>query len=521
MTRGRFAPSPTGRMHLGNVFCALLSWLSAKSKGGEWVLRIEDLDPQRSRREYALQLMDDLQWLGLPWDGEPVWQSQRGHIYEEYLHRLTEMGLTYPCFCTRADIMATQAPHETDGRVVYKGTCRPKDVISDAENDVADTRVPTATNHISPAIEGGVGVGPATTRLIVPDCTIPFTDGHYGRHDINLAEHCGDYIIRRKDGAWAYQLAVVVDDALMGVTEIVRGRDLLLSSPQQIHLRELLFGERKTENGKRKTITGAARSVPTTTSLTPQTVPLRQGANEVFREMTECHFVPHEGSTIQCDAGPVRERSGGGGLTPHPSSLTPHLSPSETGGVPQSGEGVDNSLNVNSSTIIADTACRVPTTTSLNAHPSPLTAHLSPSETGGVPRSGEGVDNSLNVNSSTIIADTACRVPTATSLNVYPSSLTAHRSPFNAHRSPLTVNFLHHPLLCNAEGQRLCKRDKSMDLGYLRDKGTSPQKIIGLLAHLAGLTDTPAPISPQELIPLFSWDKVPTEDILLDHRITL
>jgi glutamyl-tRNA synthetase len=328
-------------MHLGNVFCALLSWLSAKSKGGEWVLRIEDLDPQRSRREYALQLMDDLQWLGLPWDGEPVWQSQRGHIYEEYLHRLTEMGLTYPCFCTRADIMATQAPHETDGRVVYKGTCRPKDVISDAENDVADTvRVPTATNHISPSIEGGVGVGLATTRLIVPDCTIPFTDGHYGRHDINLAEHCGDYIIRRKDGAWAYQLAVVVDDALMGVTEIVRGRDLLLSSPQQIHLRELLFGERKTENGK-------------------------------------------------------------------------------------------------------------------------------------------------------LI------------------------------RSALPVNFFHHPLICNAECQRLCKRDKSMDLGYLRDKGTTSQDIIALLAHLAGMTDTIAPITPQELIPLFSWDKVPLEDIILENRTTL
>ena len=409
MTRGRFAPSPTGRMHLGNVFCALLSWLSAKSKGGEWVLRIEDLDPQRSRREYALQLMDDLQWLGLPWDGEPVWQSQRGHIYEEYLHRLQEMGLTYPCYCTRADIMATQAPHETDGRVVYKGTCRPKDVILDAENDVAETaRVPTATNHISPSIEGGVGVGLATTRLIVPDCTIPFTDGHYGQHDINLAEHCGDYIIRRKDGAWAYQLAVVVDDALMGVTEIVRGRDLLLSSPQQIHLRNLLFQSteyrvQSTENRvqsteyrvqmtdgllKRKTITDAARSVPTATSLTP------------------------------------------------------HHSP-------------------------------------FNVKHSPFTPLLSPPETGGVPQSGEGVDNSFNVTPS-----------------------------------PLTVNFFHHPLLCNAEGQRLCKRDKSMDLGYLRDKGTSPQEIIGLLAHLAGLTETPAPITPQELIPLFSWDKVPTEDIM-------
>ena len=349
MTRGRFAPSPTGRMHLGNVFCALLSWLSAKSKGGDWVLRIEDLDPQRSRREYAFQLMDDLQWLGLPWDGEPVWQSQRGHIYEEYLHRLQEMGLTYPCYCTRADIMATQAPHETDGRVVYKGTCRPKDVISDAENDVADTaRVPTAINHISPSIEGGVGVGLATTRLIVPDCTIPFTDGHYGKHDINLAEHCGDYIIRRKDGAWAYQLAVVVDDALMGVTEIVRGRDLLLSSPQQIHLRELLFLKRKGENGKRKT-----------------------------------------------------------------------------------------------------------------------------------------------------------------------NSLTPHRSPFTVHRSPFTVDFFHHPLLCNSEGQRLCKRDKSMDLGYLRGTGITPQEIIGKLAYLAGLTDTTTPITPSELLPLFSWDKVPTEDIIL------
>ena len=404
MTRGRFAPSPTGRMHLGNVFCALLSWLSAKSKEGEWVLRIEDLDPQRSKRDYALQLTDDLQWLGLPWDGEPVWQSQRGEIYEEYLQRLTDMGLTYPCYCTRADIMATQAPHETDGRVVYKGTCRP--------NTPSPSTAQTVPLRQGNERSGGGGLQPAhssqltvnlspltaTTRLIVPDCTIPFTDGHYGKHDINLAEHCGDYIIRRKDGAWAYQLAVVVDDALMGVTEIVRGRDLLLSSPQQIHLRNLLFQStddrvQSTENRvqmtdgllKRKTITDAARSVPTATSLTPQTVPLRQGD----------------------------ERSGGGGLTAHPSSL--------------------------------------------------------------------------NVQHST----------------------------FNIHRSPLTVNFFHHPLLCNAEGQRLCKRDKSMDLGYLRGTGITPQEIIGKLAYLAGLTDTTTPITPSELLPLFSWEKVPTKDIIL------
>ena len=375
MTRGRFAPSPTGRMHLGNVFCALLSWLSAKSKGGEWVLRIEDLDPQRSREEYALQLMDDLQWLGLPWDGEPVWQSQRGHIYEEYLRCLTEMGLTYPCHCTRADIMATQAPHETDGRVVYKGTCRPRAI--DAINSIDSIGSIDAIDAIDAigSIDSTIRTVPATTRLIVPDRTIPFTDGHYGRHDINLAEHCGDYIVRRKDGAWAYQLAVVVDDALMGITEIVRGRDLLLSSPQQIHLRELLFGEQKTENGT--------------------------------------------------DAG-----------------------------------------SENRSKIYFDYA----------------------EQQGG---------------------------------KDHEAGLKRKNNSLTAHHSPLTVNFFHHPLLCNAEGQRLCKRDKSMDLGYLRNKGTTSQEIIGLLAHLAGLTDTPAPITPTELLPLFSWDKVPTEDIMLDKQIIL
>ena len=407
MTRGRFAPSPTGRMHLGNVFCALLSWLSAKSKGGEWVLRIEDLDPQRSRREYALQLMDDLQWLGLPWDGEPVWQSQRGHIYEEYLHRLTEMGLTYPCFCTRADIMATQAPHETDGRVVYKGTCRPK--YTDAARSVPtpsgvdnsfNVKRSTLTPQTVPLRQGDERSGggglianhsplsahPATTRLIVPDCTIPFTDGHYGRHDINLAEHCGDYIIRRKDGAWAYQLAVVVDDALMGVTEIVRGRDLLLSSPQQIHLRELLFGERKTENGELR----VSESISMVGTL--------RAASENEQQSGRC-------------------------------TQRPYIAARE------------------------------------------------------------------------LIQD-------------HEAGLKRETDSFNVNPSPLTVNFLHHPLLCNAEGQRLCKRDKSMDLGYLRDKGTTPQEIIGLLAYYAGLIEQAYSANPEELLTLFSWNKVPTEDII-------
>ena len=200
-------------MHLGNVFCALLSWLSAKSKGGEWLLRIEDIDPGRSRQAYADWLMDDLDWLGLRWDGTPVYQSQRSDIYEHYYDQLCQQGLTYPCYCTRADLLATQAPHESDGRVVYKGTCR---------------QLPPQPGRT------------AATRLVVPDQTVTFQDGHYGTQAVNLAREVGDFIIRRKDSAWAYQLAVVVDDALMGVTEVVRGRDLLLSSPQQMYIAKLL-----------------------------------------------------------------------------------------------------------------------------------------------------------------------------------------------------------------------------------------------------------------------------------------
>ena len=213
--KGRFAPSPTGRMHLGNVFCALLSWLSAKSQGGRWILRIEDLDPERSRQEYADLIMHDLEWLGLTWDEKPCYQSQRHSLYEDALALLKAKGLVYPCFCTRADIMATQAPHESDGRIVYAGTCR--------------TRPFTEADFSSAAL-----------RLRVTDKDIHFRDGHYGEQCVNLSRHCGDFIIRRKDSAWGYQLAVVVDDTDMGITEVVRGNDLLLSSPQQIYVARLL-----------------------------------------------------------------------------------------------------------------------------------------------------------------------------------------------------------------------------------------------------------------------------------------
>lgn len=229
MVTGRFAPSPTGRMHLGNVFAALMSWLSVRSCGGRWILRIEDLDPQRSRTEYGRLIEDDLAWLGLDWDEGgmegrgscgPYRQSLRDDVYERYLHALNDTGMTYPCTCTRADIMATQAPHQSDGRVIYAGTCRPASMPAGDAFRNAGSRF--------------------ATRICVPDESIAFTDGVFGPQAVNLAGECGDFVLRRADGAWAYQLAVVVDDALMGVTEVVRGCDLLLSAAQQIYLYRLL-----------------------------------------------------------------------------------------------------------------------------------------------------------------------------------------------------------------------------------------------------------------------------------------
>ena len=226
---GRFAPSPTGRMHLGNMFSALVSWLSVRTRGGRWILRIEDLDPQRSRLDYARQIEDDLLWLGLDWDeggvddrgaNGPYSQSCRGDFYQEALDKLNEAGLLYPCHCRRVDILATQAPHQSDGRIVYARTCRPQNFpLKNQSIDLSQ---------------------PAALRLFVPDEEIEFTDRVFGSQRVNLVSHCGDFVVRRADGAWAYQLAVVVDDALMGVTEVVRGCDLLLSSAQQIYLYRLL-----------------------------------------------------------------------------------------------------------------------------------------------------------------------------------------------------------------------------------------------------------------------------------------
>ena len=224
---GRFAPSPSGRLHLGNLACSLLAWLSAKQQGGKIVLRIEDLDAERCPRRYADQLEEDLRWLGLVWDEggstggphAPYYQSECSGIYREQYAKLEAQGLVYPCFCSRAQLHAASAPHTSDGNVIYPGTCR----------DLTSAEIAEKRKQKAPAY-----------RLRVPDEEIVFVDGCMGEHRENLLQDCGDFYLRRADGVFAYQLAVVVDDARMGVTEVVRGSDLLSSTARQLYLYRLL-----------------------------------------------------------------------------------------------------------------------------------------------------------------------------------------------------------------------------------------------------------------------------------------
>lgn len=214
---GRFAPSPSGRMHLGNALSATLAWLSAKQQGGEILLRIEDLDPARSKAEYAQGIMDDFRWLGLLWDRRATDQSKRGEAYAAALRQLEQMYLIYPCYCSRDQLHAASAPHASDGRVIYAGTCR----------------------NLTPE-QRAVMTKKPSLRIRLPDREVSFRDGLQGDVTMNLQREFGDIILRRADGVAAYQLAVVVDDGTQGVTEVVRGRDLLSSTPVQLFLYELL-----------------------------------------------------------------------------------------------------------------------------------------------------------------------------------------------------------------------------------------------------------------------------------------
>lgn len=300
---GRFAPTPSGRMHLGNVFAALMAWLSVRSRDGWLVLRMEDLDTQRTSGEFARILRQDLRWLGLTWDEETQPQSQRSEIYREYFHVLEDKGLLYHCYCTRSQLHSVNAPHLSDGTYLYPGTCRN---LTQAQREAFSR--------------------PPAWRVRVPDKQWCFRDMVQGQYRENLTTHCGDFVVRRADGVYVYQLAVTVDDALAGVTEVVRGVDLLSSSPRQMFLQEQLG-------------------------------------------------------------------------FPHP-------------------------------------------------------------------------------------------------------------------------EYAHVPLLVAADGRRLSKRDKDMDLDYLRQH-CSPERIIGVLAHAAGLLDRPVPISAKELCGEFSWEKLPRNTIYLSEKTLL
>ena len=191
-------------MHLGNLFSALLAWLSVRRAGGVMVLRMEDLDPDRCRAAYAEQLADDLRWLGLDWDEGyqkggahgPYLQSERTAQYAAAFRALEERGLVYPCYCTRAERLAASAPHRSNGQAVYSGKCR--HLTAEERTRLGQTRCPA-------------------WRLIVPDQEISFTDGLQGTYRENLLRDCGDFILRRSDGVYAYQLAVVCDDGDMGI----------------------------------------------------------------------------------------------------------------------------------------------------------------------------------------------------------------------------------------------------------------------------------------------------------------
>jgi glutamyl-tRNA synthetase len=227
--RGRFAPSPSGRMHLGNAWAALLAWLDLRKLNGTMVLRMEDLDPDRCRPEYAEGLLEDLRWLGLDWDEgpdrggphQPYSQSERPHLYQAAFDLFDKQGLIYPCFCSRAELRSiASAPHAGESGLVYKGCC--------AELSPHAQQLKRFSGKQS------------AYRLRVGDTNIKFCDQVLGSQEQLLKESCGDFVIRRTDGVYAYQLAVVVDDAAMGINRVLRGADLLASTPRQIYLWQLL-----------------------------------------------------------------------------------------------------------------------------------------------------------------------------------------------------------------------------------------------------------------------------------------
>lgn len=212
MDIGRFAPSPTGPLHLGSLVAAVGSWLFARAAGGRWLVRMEDLDAPRVVPGAADEILATLDRYGLEWDGEVVWQSRRAAAYQSALDALRERGLVYDCACSRAEL-ARAASAPAGKEAVYPGTCR-----------------------------SGIAAGRAAraVRFHVADDVIAFDDAVFGHIEEHVARDAGDFVVKRADGPFAYQLAVVVDDAAQGVTQVVRGADLLTSTARQIALQRAL-----------------------------------------------------------------------------------------------------------------------------------------------------------------------------------------------------------------------------------------------------------------------------------------
>ncbi|MGW8246692.1 MAG: tRNA glutamyl-Q(34) synthetase GluQRS [Acidiferrobacterales bacterium] len=208
--RGRFAPSPTGPLHFGSLVAAVGSYLNVKSRGGQWLVRIEDLDPPREEPGAAGSILKTLETYNLLWDEPVIYQSQRSEVYEAAIEQLSEQGLTYYCQCSRKDIAADAGPG-IDG-LRYPGTCR----------------------------NLNLGPGNRSLRVKVPDQVFVFEDAIQGSRQQNLERDLGDFVIRRRDGLYSYQLAVVVDDGIQDITEVCRGTDLIDSTPRQIYLQQVL-----------------------------------------------------------------------------------------------------------------------------------------------------------------------------------------------------------------------------------------------------------------------------------------
>lgn len=421
---GRFAPTPSGRMHIGNITAMLAAWLdtrsphtdadeaitpdtdadalamtaaptaaaaagvtsaSAPTRPRRMLLRIEDIDTPRVLPDADRWIMDDLDWLGLDWDGEPVYQSQRLDLYEQALDALhalrtpedTGSALIYPCFCSRADIRAASAPQEGDGFQIYPGTCRR--LLRDHPGTVRDRLARDDRHSLRIAMPD-----PASGADATATATVAFTDRVFGLQSYDLAREIGDSVIRRSDGLFAYQFVVTVDDLVTGVDSIVRGRDLLRSTALQTYIRDRLVA------------------------------------------------AGFDGAVSRPSAD-GRSDSGSVACTP-----TSGWSPSRDTPEPD-GTAVG----------IADAAAPHQATPSL--------------------------------------PDSVCGLADAVP-------------------SPLHPAYAHIPLIDNAAGRRLAKRERSLDMGALRARGVTAEQVIGYCAWLLRLVDCPEPCAATDLLPVFSWN---------------